>query len=127
MQYVTAGTAIVLVLVGVSDGAPVAGLIGGLIALACLLALELFFIRSYVTRISQDASGWVLHTLTTFGERPVRFDASQARLGGPVEQYTLYGETNVHHPFHVAGRKYIIDATPPAQIDVAAFQRHFPH
>ncbi len=126
VQYVAAGTAVVLVLVGFSEGEPAAGLIGGAIALTCLAALELFFIRSYVTRVSQDANGWVMHTLTTFGERPVRFEASQARIGGPVERYTLYDQKNVYYPFHVAGRRYILDATPPAMVDVAAFQRHFP-
>jgi hypothetical protein len=125
VQYVTAGATILLVLVGYTEGAPELAPIAAGIGVACLAGFERFYIRNQITCVSRDSSGWLMHTVSTFGERPVRFEASQARLGGEVRRQTLYGETNVYYPFHVAGRCYIVDATPPAAVDVAAFNQHF--
>ncbi|MEQ1812423.1 MAG: hypothetical protein ABL889_21015 [Terricaulis sp.] len=125
VQYVVLGAALVGAFVGVTEGLPEMAPIVLAIGAACLVGFELLFIRNQVTRIGQDAGGWVMHTLTTLGERPVRFEASQARLGEAFQRHSLYGETATSFPFVVAGHTYMLDATPPARVDVAAFLQHF--
>jgi hypothetical protein len=95
------------------------------IGAVCLAGFEFRYIRNQVTRVARDANGWALQTLSTFGERTVRFDAAQARLGEAFQRQSLYGETATSYPFVVAGRTYMLDATPPARVDVAAFLQNF--
>lgn len=125
MQYVTLGATLVGVFVGLTEGVPEMAPIVLVIGSACLVGFEFRYIRNQVTRVARDANGWVLHTLSTFGERTVRFDASQARLGEAFQRRSLYGETATSYPFVVAGRTYMLDATPPARVDVAAFLQNF--
>ena len=126
VQYVTLGGTLVGVFVGLTEGVPEIAPIVLAIGAACLAGFEFRYIRNQVTRVARDANGWVLQTLSTFGEQTVRFDASQARLGGGFQRYSLYGEMATSYPFVVAGRSYMLDATPPARVDVAAFLQNFP-
>lgn len=125
VQYVTLGTTVLFVFMGFSEGTPEIAPFAAVIGAACLAGFEFLYIRNQVTRVSRDATGWALHTLSSLGERSVRFEASQARLGGAVQRHTLYGETQTYYPFNVAGHAYILDATPPTIVDVAAFNQHF--
>lgn len=126
VQYVVLGAALVGAFVGVTEGVPEMAPIVLAIGAACLAGFEFLYIRNQVTRISQDAGGgWVMHTLTTVGERAVHFDASRARLGEAFQRHSLYGETATSFPFVVDGHTYMLDATPPARVDVAAFLQHF--
>lgn len=88
----------------------------------CQVAFEMFYLRRYVTRLRRDASGWVLSTLATFGERAVRFQAAEARLGDEIAQ-EVRGAVNSHYPLHVGGTRYILDSTPPVQFDAEALRR----
>ncbi len=125
VQYVALGATLIGAFVGVTEGAPeIAPVVLG-IGAACLAGFEFFYIRNQVTRVGQDANGWAMHTLTTLGERAVRFEASQARLGAAFQRQSLYGETATSFPFVVAGHTYMLDGTPPARVDVAAFLQHF--
>lgn len=125
VQYVTLGATLLFVFIGYSEGVPEIAPFAGLVGAACLAGFEFLYIRTQVTRVGRDDAGWVMHTLSTFGERSMRFDASQARLGNVVQRQSLYGETQTYYPFNVAGRRYILDATPPTVFDAAAFNQHF--
>jgi len=127
VQYVTVAAAIGITLLAVSAGELALGLVFGLIGAICVVAFELFYIRKYVTRLSRDASGWLMHTLSTFGERQVRFDPREAQLGDEIVQNVPDGGVNYHYPLYVAGARYILDSTPPVQIDIEALRRHFAH
>jgi hypothetical protein len=122
VQYVTAATAVGIAFLAASEGEVGLGFVLLVIGAACSVAFELFYIRRYVTRLSRDGSGWLMHTLSTFGERPVRFDPEQVRLGGEITQTVRYGAVNHHYPLYVGGTRYILDTTPPAQFDPEAFQ-----
>lgn len=123
VQYVIAAGTVGIAFIGLSEGEPGLGLILLVVGAACSVAFELFYIRRYVTRLSRDASGWLMHTLSTFGERPVRFDPAQAQLGDEIAQTVRYSAVNYHYPLYVGGARYILDSTPPAQFDPEAFQR----
>lgn len=125
VQYVIAGATLLLVFVGYSEGLPEIAPVAAIVGAICLVAFEFFYIRTNVTRISQEATGWVMRTLSTFGERIVRFETWQARLGPISQKPTLYGQIFFYYPFTVAGRTYTLDATPPMQIDAEALRRHF--
>lgn len=123
VQYVTLGAAILFGILGATEGMPGVAVGGLAIGAACLAGFEFLYIRTQVTRISQGPEGWTLRTLTTFGERTVRFEPAQARLGAEVARSTLYGDIHRSFVFFVAGRRYVLDATPPLQFDPAAFSR----
>jgi hypothetical protein len=123
VQYVVAATVIGLTLLGLSEGAPMLGLALFLAGASCSVAFELFYIRRYVTRISRDASGWVLHTLSTFGERPVRFDPAQLQLGSEITQSVRTGSENYHYPLYIGATRYILDSTPPVQFNPEKLRR----
>lgn len=127
VQYVTAATAVFLALMLLNDGEAAIALIVGVIGVICVIAFDRFYIRQYVTRLRQDASGWTMTTLTTFGERQVQFDPREAQLGGEITQNVRYGGVNYHYPFFVSGKRYILDSTPPVQIDLDALRRAFAH
>jgi hypothetical protein len=123
VQYVTAAAAIGIAFLGASEGEVGLGLLLLTIGAACSVAFELFYIRRYVTRLSRDGSGWLMHTLSTIGERPVRFDPAQAQLGDEITQVVRYGAVNHHYPLYVGGTRYILDTTPPVQFDADAFRQ----
>jgi hypothetical protein len=122
VQYVIAAGAIGIALIAVGE-APFLALVLGVIGAACVVAFELFYIRKYVTRLRRDASGWVMFTLSTFGERQVRFEPAQVQLGAEITQSVLDGGVNYHYPIYVAGQRFILDTTPPVQFDLEALQR----
>ncbi|MEZ5970790.1 MAG: hypothetical protein R3C31_03155 [Hyphomonadaceae bacterium] len=126
VQYVTLGATLVGAFVFMTEGAAEMAPVVLAIGAACLVGFEFRYVRNQVTSVARDANGWALNTLSTLGERTVRFDASQARLGNAFQRQSLYGETATSYPFFVAGRTYMLDSTPPARVDVAAFLQNFP-
>ncbi|MBL8545866.1 MAG: hypothetical protein JNL81_05340 [Hyphomonadaceae bacterium] len=122
VQGAIVAAAIGIVLLASGDDAALA-LILGAIGAACVAAFEIFYIRRYITRITRDGSGWVMSTLSAFGERHVRFDPAQVRFGNEIEQHVRFGDVNYHFPLYVAGRRFVLDTTPPVQFDLQALQR----
>ena len=123
VQYAIIAGALGLALIAGGEDASLT-LVFGVIGAVCVVAFEFFYIRKYVTRLRRDASGWVMSTLSTFGERQVRFDPAQVQLGGEIEQTVRrWNSVNYHRALYVAGQNYILDTTPPAQFDAEAFQR----
>lgn len=111
-----------IVLLAGGDDAALA-LILSVIGAACVAAFEAYYIRRYITRLTRDGSGWLMSTLTTFGERQFRFDPAQVRFGNEIEQHVRFVDVNYHFPLYLAGQRYILDTTPPVQFDFAALQR----
>lgn len=123
VQYTIAGGAVGLPLIAISGGETSLALMLGAAGVACVIALELLYIRRYVTRIRRDASGWVMSTLSTFGEREFSFDPAQVRLGDEIEEIVRFSDANYHYPLRVGATRYVLDTTPPTQFDAEAFQR----
>lgn len=123
VQYVTAGGAVGIALIALSEGEPSLAVILALVGGACVFALERFFVCRYVTRLRKEASGWVMTTLSTFGERQVGIDPTQVQIGERIEQHDLYGGVAYHYPLRVGAVRYIVDCTPPATFDAEALRR----
>lgn len=124
VQYAVIATAIGVTLIGLNDGGPEFALLFGGIGAICVVAFEVFYIRKYVTRIRKDATaGWILKTLSTIGEREIRFDPHDAILGGEITEHVREVGVNYHYPLHISGTRYVLDTTPPVQVDIAALRR----
>ncbi len=123
VQYTIAVGAVGIALIAVSDGALSLALILAAIGAACVVAFELLYIRKYVTRIRRDQNGWVLSTLSTFGERQLAFDPAQVQLGEEIEEYVRFSSVNYHYPLRIGATRYILDTTPPAKFDREALER----
>lgn len=92
---------------------------------AAVWGMEIYM-RRYVTGVGYDHAGWLLTTLSTFGERTVRFDAAQARLG-PQQYRNVRGAESCHYPLRIGAQTYILDSTPPQQFDLSVFRSYFPN
>ena len=123
VQYTIALGAIGIAWLAGSEGDTSLALIFGIIGAVVVVAFELFYIRRYVTRLRRDASGWVMSTLSTFGEQHLPFDPAQVRLGDEIEEIVRFADANYHYPIYVAGQRYVLDTTPPVQFDVEALKR----
>jgi len=123
VQYTIAGGAIGLPLIAVSGGDSSLALMLGAAGVSCVIALELLYIRRYVTRIRREPNGWVLSTLSTFGERELAFDPAQVRLGQEIEEIVRFSDANYHYPLRIGATRYVLDTTPPNQFDAEALQR----
>ena len=123
VQYTIAAGAIGIPMIAASGGDLSLAFMLGAVGVACVIAFELFYIRRYVTRIRREPNGWVLSTLSTFGERQVAFDPAQVRLGQEIEEIVRFSDANYHYPMRVGATRYVLDTTPPTQFDAEALQR----
>lgn len=82
------------------------------------------YMRRYVTSVGYDDAGWTLATLSTIGSRTMRFDPAQAWIG-EAQTMSVRGAVSTHYPLRIGGDFYILDATPPQQVDIATFRRYF--
>jgi hypothetical protein len=89
-----------------------------------LMAGTEFYLRAYVVRISRD---WRVTTLSFFGERSFSADPTRIRFGAERHDISAYRQlvNNFWMPMRVPGEvlPLIVDTTPPARFDKAAFQR----
>lgn len=50
-------------------------------------------------------------------------DPDDAILGGEITEHVREVGVNYHYPLHISGTRYVLDTTPPVQVDIAALRR----